>query len=93
MNFRAILFGADPAEHDILRAQLIPIEGLSVQIPARERHSDSGLGWTTVRGRPQNGIRKSCLTLKRRPFLLLDLVIKGLSFHPARRHKGPREQS
>jgi hypothetical protein len=93
MNFRAILFGADPAEHDILRAQLIPIEGLSVQIPARERHSDSGLGWTTVRGRPQSGIRKSCLTLKRRPFLLLDLVIKGLSLHPARRHKGPREQS
>jgi hypothetical protein len=31
MNFRAILFGADPADpHHILRARLIPIEGLSV---------------------------------------------------------------
>jgi hypothetical protein len=31
MKFRAILFGADPAGlHHILRAQLIPIEGLSV---------------------------------------------------------------
>jgi hypothetical protein len=31
MNFRAILFGAGPADpHHILRAQLIPIEGLSV---------------------------------------------------------------
>jgi hypothetical protein len=30
-NFRAILFGADPAApHHILHAQLIPIEGLSV---------------------------------------------------------------
>jgi hypothetical protein len=31
MNFRAIVLGADPAgPHHILRAQLIPIEGLSV---------------------------------------------------------------
>jgi hypothetical protein len=31
MKFRAILFGADSAgPHHILRAQLIPIEGLSV---------------------------------------------------------------